>query len=190
MPLARSHAESLQRHLRIHEERIATLRLHLARVLESETREQGPVGGGGKERGSDTRQQGGKPARDPNRKVRTPEWVASQREMLEREIRLHEQLLTLGRDPKVLDALGELAENRRYATEVARDPNDAARKRGIKLPEHMTLRLDLEPNRVQLQIISHEDLFPFLVTWNSDSGFAPPPDSGASHDGNSGVPSA
>jgi hypothetical protein len=152
MPLPRSHLESLQRNLDVHEERLAVLRLH-QNALEHQAIKQ---------------------ARDPNPKVRTPEWIASQRELLEREIRIHEQMIELGRNPKVLDALGDLAENRDYAGEAARDPKDAARKRGIELPANMTLRLDLEPDRVQLQIIYYEDLSPFAVTWNSDSGFSPP----------------
>lgn len=135
-------------------------------------REEVPAGAGDKERGSVFRQKASKAARDPNPKG--PEWVISQRKVLEREIRIHEQLIELGRDPKVLDTLGDLAENRDYAGEAARDPKDAARKRGIELPANMTLRLDLELDRVQLQIISYEDLFPFVVTWNSDSGFSLP----------------
>jgi hypothetical protein len=180
----------LERQLRVHEERLALLRWQLNNVLEDEMRhEEVPAGAGGKERGSDVRQKASKTARDPNPKVRSPEWVAGQREVLEREIRIHEQLIELGRDPKVLDALGILAENRDYASEAARDPKDAARKRGIELPANMTLRLDLELDRVQLQIIYYEDLFPFVVTWNSDSGFSPPRGPGSSRKGTSDVSS-
>jgi hypothetical protein len=152
MSLPRSHLESLQRNLDVHEERLAVLRSH-QNALEHQATKQ---------------------ARDPNPKVRSPEWITNQREALDREIRIHEQLIKLGRNPKVLDALGDLAENRDYASEAARDPEGAARKRGIELPAKMTLRLDLEPDRVQLQIIYYEDIFPFTVTWNSDSGFSPP----------------
>lgn len=159
MPLPRSHLESLQRQLQIHEERLAILRSQ-QNALEG-------------------------PAHDPNPKVRSPEWITHQREVLEREIRIHEQLIELGRNPKVLDALGDLAENREYADEAARDPKGAARKRGIELPANMALRLDLEQGRVLLQIIYYEDLFPFAATWNSDSGFSPPAEPGELQNGTS-----
>jgi hypothetical protein len=162
MPLPRSHLESLQRLLQVHEERLTVLQLH---------------------------QNGLEHARDPNPKVRTPEWITGQRELLQREARIHEQLIKLGRDPEVLNALGDLAENRDYARQAARDPKGAARMRGIELPANMTLRLDLEQDRVQLQIIYYEDLFPFVATWNSDSGFSPPRESGSSREGISDVSS-
>jgi hypothetical protein len=157
MPLPRSHLESLERHLQVHEEQIAILRLHQNALEHKPT----------------------KGARDPNPKVRTPEWMAAQRGLLQREIRIHEELIALGRDPRILEALGKVAESRDYAREAARDPKGAARKLGIELPTTMTLRLDLEQDRVRLQIINHEDLFPFLVTWTSDSGFSPPREAAA-----------
>jgi hypothetical protein len=188
MPLPRSHSKSLQRQLRVHEERLALLRSQLNDVLEGEMRhEEVPAGAGDKERGSDVRQKTSKATRDPNPKVRSPEWVAGQRELLEREIRIHEQLIELGRNPKVLDALGDLAENRDYAGEAARDPKGAARKRGIELPANMMLHLDLELDRVQLEISYWEDLFPFRVTWNSDSGFSPLREPGSSRNESSGI---
>lgn len=162
MPLPQSHFESLQRQLRVHEERLALLRSQLNNL---------------------------EVPRDPNPKLRSPEWVTGERKVLEREIRIHEQLIELGRDPKVLDTLGELADNRDYAREAARDPEGVARMRGIELPANMTLRLDLELDRVQLQISYWEDLFPFRVTWNSDSGFSPPREAGFSQKGTSGVSS-
>jgi hypothetical protein len=142
----------LERLLRIHEDQLVLLREQLENAVEGETRQEF----------------------DPNPKVRSREWAVSQREGLEREIEIHKQLIKLGRDPKVLEALGELAENRDYAGEAAHDPHGTARKRGIELPANMILSLFLEPDRVQLQINYYEDLYPFMVTWNSDSGFSPP----------------
>lgn len=88
-----------------------------------------------------------------------------------------------------MDALGDLSENKDYAREVARDPKGAARKRGIELPANMMLRLNLEQDRVQLQITCYEDLFPFVVTWNSNSGFSPPAEPGFPRKGPSNVSS-
>jgi hypothetical protein len=157
MPLPRFHLESLQRQLQSHEERLAVLRLHQKALEQTASRR----------------------TRDPNPKDRTPEWLKRQREKLQDEIRIHEQLMELGRDPRILDALGELAENRDYAREVARDPKGAARKRGIELPATLKLHLDLRPERVELQIIQYEELFPFMVTWSSDSGFSAPREPGS-----------
>ena len=159
MPLPGFHFKSLERQLRIHEERLALLRRQLKDILEGELHPS---------------------IQDPNPKDRSPEWLTAQHEVLEREILIHEQLIELGRDPKVLDALADLAESRDYARYAALDPKRAARKRGIELPAEMTLRLDLEPDRVQLQINYYEDLFPFMVTWNSDSGFSAPRELGSS----------
>lgn len=152
MVLPANHLESLQRQLRVHEERLQLLWSHL-KLLEA---------------------QASNPDFDPNPKVRSPEWIEGQRELLLNEIRIHEELITLGQDPKVLEALGELVENRGYARKIARDPKNAARKRGIELPAEMSLNLNLEPDRVQLRIVYTKDLFPFLVIWNSDTGFVPP----------------
>jgi hypothetical protein len=167
MSLPRSHLESLQRQLHVHEERLTVLRLHRSALEQKATKQ----------------------VRDPNPKVRSREWGTRQRELLDREIRIHEQLIELGRDPRVLSALEDLAENRDYAREVARDPKAAARKRGIELPADMILRVDLEQDEVQLQITCYEDLFPFVVTWNSSSGFSPPTEPGFSRKGTSDVSS-
>lgn len=181
MPLPEPHHKSLNRQLRVHEERLSVLRRQLNELLEGEiSHKEVPAEAGGKEHDTYVDLKSSKAARDPNPKVRTPEWIFHQREILKREIRIHEQLIELARDPKVLDALGNLAENRDYARDVAGDPNGAARQRGIELPENMKLRLDLEQDQVQLQIIYYEDLFPFMITWNSDSGFSSPAEPGFS----------
>lgn len=188
MPLPQSHLKSLERQLRIHKERLALLRRMLENILAGEKHhEEEPHVEGGKKRGSDDREKVSKAARDPNPKMRSPEWIKGQREAIEREIHIHEQLIEIGHNPKVLDALGDLIENREYASEVAGDPKAAARKRGIELPASMILRLYQEADRVQLQINYYEDLFPFMVTWDSDSGFSPPRETAPSKKGTSDV---
>lgn len=172
MSLPQPHLESLQRQLDVHEERLTLLRGELDRVSSDDAR-QSAVPAGARAHASDV-------AREKLPRVRKREWIANRRGRLEREIRIHEQLIALGRDRKVLDALRELAGNREYAREVARDPAAAARERGIELPAGMVLRVDLEPERVRLEVNYYEDLFPFMVTWNSDTGFSPPGGAGAS----------
>jgi hypothetical protein len=178
MPLPQSYLESLEQQLQVHEERLTLLRWQLNNISERQKGHEEVQGEAG------VRSKASKAARDPNLKVRSPEWVKRQREILNSEIRIHEQLIELGRDPKVLHALEDLAENREYAREAARDPKGAARKRGIELPPNMTLRIDLEVDRVQLQINYYEDLFPFMVTWTSNSGFSLP---GRPHSSRQGI---
>ena len=102
MQLPQSHSESLERQLRVHEERLSVLRWELDNVVPGETsHEQGSSGTVAKQRGSNLRHKPRKNGPDPNPKVRTAEWVTGQREVLEREIRIHEQLIDLGRDPRV-----------------------------------------------------------------------------------------
>jgi hypothetical protein len=167
--------------VRVHEERISVLRWQLDHLVPGETRhERRPAEASAKKPGSNLRHKPREAGPDPNPKVRTDEWITGRREALEREILIHERLIELGRDPRVLEALGELAQNRAYAEEVARDPVAAARKRGIELPGNLMLRLTVEPDRIQLQITFYDDLFPFMVLWNSDSGFSAPPDPASS----------
>lgn len=155
MSLPRSHVESLERHVRIHEERLTLLREQLKNSP----------------RGSDPNPKG-----DPNPKPPLPIGNLGHRELFDREIHFHEDLIKLARDPKVLKALNELTENRDFAREAARNPRDAAQKRGINLPASLTLRLDHEGDHVRLQISSYHGLYPFMVTWDSDSGFSPLPE--------------
>lgn len=74
MRLPRSHFESLESQLRVHEERLTVLRSQQNALKGKAT----------------------KKARDPNPKVRTPEWISRHRGLLEREIYIHEQLIKLG----------------------------------------------------------------------------------------------
>jgi hypothetical protein len=177
MALSRLHLESLERQLRIHEQRIDVLCGH-QNALDSEIgHENITAAASGLERNSSLGRkanQTGETARDSSRKVRSPDWIARQRNILDREIRIHQRLVQLGRDPKVLDALADLAENRDYAREVSLDPKAAARQRGIEIPPNMTLHLDLKADRVYLQIAYYEDVFPFVVSWDSDTGFSSP----------------
>jgi hypothetical protein len=172
MPLPRSHQESLHRQLHIHEERLELLHWQLGRLQahDNET----PARAGSKELGASLRQKAIKAAHDPNPKVRSPGWVARHSEAIQREIQVHERLLELGRDPKVLDALGVLAEDRAYASEAAKNPKAAAKARGIELPAAMLLRVDVEADRVRLRIDYYEAHFPFSLTWTSDGGFSAP----------------
>jgi hypothetical protein len=145
----------LERHLDVHEERLALLREQLRKS---------PAGPDPNPKG------------DPNPKPPLPNRIGGYRDVLQREIRFHEQLIALARDPRVPQALRDLMDDPEYAREAARDPRAAAQRRGIDLPPALTLRLDHGADRVRLQVSSYEGLYPFMLTWDSDRGFSPVPD--------------
>jgi hypothetical protein len=155
MPLPESHLKSLERHLKIHEEEIATLHASSeALSREIELREAGE-------------------SRDPNPKAYGLPGLVSQREMIKQGIGKREMLLALGRDQRILDTLGELLDSPELAREAARDPKAFARERGIELPSNMELNLDVYEDRVNLRVTYYDELAPFMLTWTND-GFSPP----------------
>ena len=152
MSLSQSHLESLDRHVRAHEERLALLREQLKdSSLESDPNPKG----------------------DPNPKPPLPKQISLHREVLDREIRFHEQLIELARDPKVLNALLDLTQDPDFVRWAARDPRGVAQKLGINVPAALTLRVSGENGRVRLRISSYDSLYPFMVTWDSATGFSP-----------------
>jgi hypothetical protein len=162
MPLPKSHLESLERHMRIHEEELADLRTSLRAV----TREIGRRQETHPERVPDKE-------RDPANKAGGVSVLESQRDVIEREIAIHDALIALGRDRRILDALGEIAGAPDLAREAARDPSAFARERGIELPANMELKLDVDRERLTLRVTYYNELAPFVLTWDRD-GFSPP----------------
>ena len=168
MALSQPHLESLEQHVLVHEERLSQLREQLKNL--------------GKEPDPN-------PKGDPNPKPPLPAKLRERRDLLEREIRFHEELIALARDPRALAALEDLAVNPDFARWVARDPRAVAQKLGIVLPVSLSVRLmDLEgqgslccsnavrrpdERRVRLRLSSYDGLYPFTVTWDSETGFSP-----------------
>jgi len=152
----------------VHEERLAQLR----EELKNSTKEPDP-----------------NPKGDPNPKPPLPSKLGERRDLLQREIRFHEELIALARDPRALAALEDLTANPDFARWVARDPRAAALKLGIGLPGGLTVRLldpagqgspccndsgrRADPRRVRLQLSSYQGLYPFMVVWDSETGFSP-----------------
>jgi hypothetical protein len=161
MSLPKSHVASLESHVRIHEERLAALREQL--------------------KNTPTRTDPN-PKGDPNPKPPLRKKI-NLRDVLKKEIHFHEQLIELARDPKVRRVLGDLMKDPEFASEAALDPRAAAHSRGIELPAGVTLRLDSDADRVRLRVSSYESLYPFMVTWDSESGFSPVPEPDAPRHG-------
>jgi hypothetical protein len=156
MPLPPAHLDTLDQHMRVHRQRIAELR----QLLETLKREI-------------TLREAGEGS-DPNPKPEGIPGLVAELELVEREIRKHEDLLTLGQDERLLNALGELLDNPKLARAASRDPRGYARERGAELPPNMDVTLSLRDDQIEMLIAYYDELAPFLLTWNND-GFSPPP---------------
>jgi hypothetical protein len=153
MSLPRSHVESLESHVLVHEERLKLLREQLKNTAEE----------------SDPNPKG-----DPNPKPPLPSRVDNYRRLLEREILFHNQLVELARDPKVLKVLSDLTKDSDFRRWAASDPVGVAQKLSIKVPAGVKLRIEgTALGNVRMQVLSHEGLYPFLVSWDSELGFSP-----------------
>jgi hypothetical protein len=153
MSLPPSHLDSLERHMTLHRQRIARLRQQLDMVNRAITHRQAG--------------QGNDPKREGIR------GLTAKAELVEREIRKHEELLALGQDERLLNALGEVLDDPQLARAASSDPRGYARDRGLELPQNMDLTLTLHNGQIELLIAFYDDLAPFLLLWNNN-GFSPP----------------
>jgi hypothetical protein len=153
MSLPPAHLDSLERHMTLHRERIARLSQLLEMVNQAIAHRQAGQGSDQKSEGI-----GG---------------LTAKAELVEREIRRHEELLALGQDERLLNALGELLDDPALARAAASDPHGYARERGLELPQNMDLTLSFHHGQIELLIAFYDDLAPFLILWNND-GFSPP----------------
>lgn len=153
MALPESHFESLQIHVLVHEERLKFLR----EQLNNPASDADP-----------------NPKGDPNPKPPLPFGIDRDTKLLEREILFHNELIKLARDATVLKVLSDLKDDLDFRRWAARDPVGVAQKLGIKMPAGVKLRIESElGGRVRMQVVSHEGVYPFLVTWDSEHGFSP-----------------
>jgi hypothetical protein len=159
MELSKTHLESLGPHLRAHEERLEQLRAARDGVLRELERL----------RSNDGEQEPEEaPKPDPIGRL------DYERELIDREIGVHEAILELGRDERLFAVLGELAADAKLAREAARDPRGFAREHGIELPQNLAVELDVgADDDVRLRLIYFDDLSPFVATWDRD-GFKVP----------------
>jgi hypothetical protein len=156
MPLPKSHLESLERHLVIHEEEIENLQ-KLLRTLSNEIRR--------READEDP---------ETNPKPEGIPGLIAERELVEQQLKTHEALLALGRDERMLETLGELIDNPGLAREASSDARGFAQARGIMIPGNMTLDLRVdESGDVSLQVAYYDEHAPFVLSWDRE-GFSPP----------------
>ncbi len=155
MPLPPSHLDTLEQHARVHRQQIAELH----RLLETLKRQI-------------TLRQAGQ-GDDPNPKPEGIPGLVAEAELVERQIRRHEELLALGQNERLLNALSELLDDPEFARAAARDPRGYARDHGIEMPPNMDLTLSFRDGKIEMLIAYYDKLAPFMITWNND-GFSPP----------------
>lgn len=155
MPLPPGHLASLERLLESHEKEIAALRAtynKLARELD--------------------RRRAGEWS-DPNPKPEGIPGLVNQLELIGREIKAHELLLQFGQNKRLLDALGELADNREIALEAAANPRAFASSRGVELPPNLDVEVVVRPETVEIRATHFDELAPTVILWN-ENGFSMP----------------
>ena len=129
--------ESIERQLRVHDLRVAALRAWRDAVVAA-------LGKCGESKGGRCEK-----ALDATPSTETLEY---ERDALEREIRGHEVLATLGRDRQALALLEAVAGDAALAREAAADPRAFAETRGVRLPGNMAVRVEVAGERVSVQL--------------------------------------
>lgn len=90
------------------------------------------------------------------------------------EIEFHQTVLQVGRDPKILAALGDLYDNPALADEIQRDGQAFVRARGIRLPASA---IDIvagrpTPRSSTAAVQFHVGFIHFGLQWSSEHGFS------------------
>jgi hypothetical protein len=153
MPLPPSHLDTLEPHTRRHRQRMAELhQRHETLKREITLREEGH-------------------GRDPNPKPEGIPGLVAELQLLEHEIRRHEELMALGQNERLLNALGELLDDPQLAQAASRDPRGYARQLGVDLPPNMDVTLSLRGDEIEMRVAYYDELAPFQLTWNTN-GFS------------------
>jgi hypothetical protein len=103
------------------------------------------------------------------------ETLRDQQEHIVREMRIHELVLDLGRDERLLEALAEIADNPELAKRAAADPLAYAREKGISVSGDVDVSVDVTSEGVSVSAIHGDDVRPFVVSWDANEGFAARP---------------
>jgi hypothetical protein len=92
-----------------------------------------------------------------------------ERDTIDREIRVHETLVALARDPKVLDALQEVSGSVPLAREAARDPKAFAHARGISFPRNLVVSVEIVGGRVRVTAAYYDEVYSATLVWDGGS---------------------
>jgi hypothetical protein len=87
------------------------------------------------------------------------------------EARAHERILELGRDERLLAALGELSGEPRLLDRLEADPATFLRERGIDLPPESRIDVERTDDRIVASVRVVAGPWEFSCVWDSASGF-------------------
>ena len=97
--------------------------------------------------------------------------LRSQQEHIECEIAIHELVLRLGHDERLLAVLGELAEDPTAARNACDDPYAHFTDHGITLPDEIEVSARQDGDDLVVRATYVHDLYPFELTWSPTNGF-------------------
>jgi len=99
--------------------------------------------------------------------------------LAEEEIGFHEVLLDLGRNHRLIEAIGELYDDTDLTSRFARDPHGYCREEDISLPEGVTLTVSTvdrkEGRSARLAIDVRYGLWAMEIVWDPETGFSASP---------------
>src|SRR5207237_7051186 len=87
--------------------------------------------------------------------------------MMSEEVTVHEWIVRLGRNPKVLNKLGELADGPELVEKLSGKEVEIAKGEGIELPagSRVTLKKSKESDSVVLTLEAAHGNIPFSLIW-------------------------
>ena len=148
MPLTKKDRTTLERQLKLHQGDVAAMREERdALAARADQREKGNWD-------------------DPNPKPEGIKGLRQQVKLLDRQVKQHEQLIALGRDDRVLAALGVLVDDPDQLREAAKDPRAFAGARGVKLPTTMDVVVRVVDDAPVLDVLNYDPLAPFHLVWD------------------------
>jgi hypothetical protein len=98
--------------------------------------------------------------------------LQKQLSMLEDEIAVHDWIVRLGRDPNVLEVLGQLADSSTAVATLKGKELETARSSGIELPPDCTVNVTEHDGSVTVLLEATHGKIPFSLRWNSQFGFS------------------
>lgn len=88
------------------------------------------------------------------------------------EIAVHETVLKLGQDKRLLDALNELYDTPATAKALRSNAKEHFRSKGVPFPDNADLRVvDDAPDRIALEAELQQGAYRYKVTWSRSDGF-------------------
>lgn len=96
--------------------------------------------------------------------------------MLQDEIKVHDWIVRLGRNEKLMKKLDEYSANPDSAQSVAGKELETAKREGIELPPGCRVSVTRDAGSVNIFLEASQGKIPYTLTWNSRTGFSSGPD--------------